>query len=103
MSVLRSERILLKNVMYSIERLVTEYINTCHKSFLVLSFLRLFSGEFYLDTGQMFDKESSLYILNNDSAVFLHENIWLRLCPKLQVMGLYWLIHSVPKISQQKS
>ena len=58
--------------MYSIERLVTEYINTCHKSFLVLSFLRLFSGEFYLDTGQMFDKESSLYILNNDSAVFLH-------------------------------
>ena len=65
--------------MYSIERLVTEYINTCHKSFLVLSFLRLFSGEFYLDTGQMFDKESSLYILNNDSAVFLHENIWLRL------------------------
>ena len=67
--------------MYSIERLVTEYINTCHKSFLVLSFLRLFSGEFYLDTGQMFDKESSLYILNNDSAVFLHENIWLRLSP----------------------
>ena len=27
----------------------------------------------------------------------------LQQCPKLQVMGLYWLIHSVPKISQQKS
>ena len=76
MSVLRSERILLKNVMYSIERLVTEYINTCHKSFLVLSFLRLFSGEFYLDTGQMFDKESSLYILNNDSVWGTERNVY---------------------------